>query len=151
MTRPLPEAVPPAGAYLPARRWGNTVHVSGQVPLMGGRLMATGLVGADVATGQAYQCAAQCALNVLAALSVTLGGLDPVPNLLKVTVFVAAAPGFTDLPAVADGASDVFIDFLGEPGRHARSAVGVATLPLNAPVEVEAVFTVLREQPCPTP
>lgn len=142
MIRPLPDPVPPAGQYVPAVRSSTTVYVSGQVPLMAGRLMATGLVGADVTADRARVCASQSALNVLAALNTILDGLDPVTGLLKVTVFVAAAPGFTDLPAVADGASEVFIDMLGDRGRHARSAVGVTALPLNAPVEVEAIFTV---------
>lgn len=116
------------------------LFLSGQVAFEGSELMATGLLGQDVdiPTGQA--CARQCAINLLGRTKEHLGSLDEVEKILKLTVFVGSAPGFTDQSLVANGASEVFVDILGEAGRHARSAVGMAGLPLGTPVEVEAVI-----------
>ncbi|WP_433298889.1 RidA family protein [Actinoplanes sp. CA-030573] len=137
----LPQVVPPLAAYLPAVQTGNHVYVSGQLPLVEGKLAATGKVGADVDPEQAAELARTCAVNVLAAVE-ALVGLGRVVKIVKLTGFVASAPGFTGQPAVVNGASNLFGDVFGEQGRHARSAVGVAELPLDAPVEVEAIVEV---------
>jgi enamine deaminase RidA (YjgF/YER057c/UK114 family) len=137
----LPAVVPPVAAYVPAVQTGNHVYVSGQVPMADGQLLATGKVGADVEPEQAAKLARQCALNALAAVD-SLVGLDRVVRVVKVVGFVASAEGFTGQPAVLNGASELFGAVFGEAGRHARSAVGVAELPLGVPVEVEAIFEV---------
>jgi enamine deaminase RidA (YjgF/YER057c/UK114 family) len=137
----LPAAVAPLAAYVPAVQSGNHVYVSGQVPIADGQLLATGKVGADVPATQAKDLARQCALNALAAVD-ALVGLDRVVKVVKVVGFVASAEGFTGQPGVVNGASELFGAVFGEAGRHARSAVGVAELPLGAPVEVEAIFEV---------
>ncbi|MEV4536850.1 RidA family protein [Asanoa sp. NPDC049518] len=137
----LPEVVPPVAAYVPAVQSGVHVYVSGQLPISGGELLATGKVGAEVTGEQARDLARQCALNVLAAID-ALVGLEYVVKVVKVVGFVASAPGFTGQPTVVNGASELFGEVFGEAGRHARSAVGVAELPLNAPVEVEAIVEV---------
>ena len=137
----LPSVATPAGSYLPAVRSGNHVYVSGQLPLIDGALPATGKVGAEVSPEQANELAARCALNALAALE-QLVGLAAVTRIVKVTGFVASAAGFTGQPGVVNGASDLFAVVFGEAGRHARSAVGVAELPLNAPVEIEVIAEV---------
>jgi enamine deaminase RidA (YjgF/YER057c/UK114 family) len=134
----LPEVVPPLAAYVPAVQSGNHVYVSGQLPMVDGELQATGKVGAEVTPERGAELARICALNALAAVE-ALVGLGRVVKLVKVTGFVASAPGFTGQPAVVNGASTLFGEVLGEIGRHARSAVGVAELPLGAPVEVEIV------------
>ncbi|WP_018731353.1 RidA family protein [Salinispora oceanensis] len=137
----LPEVVPPVASYLPAVRSGQHVYVSGQLPMAEGKLLATGKVGADVSADQAKELAQRCALNALAAIN-SLVGLEQVVRIVKVTGFVASAPGFTGQPGVINGASDFFGTVFGEAGRHARSAVGVAELPLDAPVEVEVIVEV---------
>jgi enamine deaminase RidA (YjgF/YER057c/UK114 family) len=137
----LPEVTAPLAAYLPAVRSGDLVFTSGQLPLRAGELLATGKVGAEVDPEQAAACAQQCALNALAAAS-ALVPLEEVRRVVKLVVFVASAPGFTGQPGVGNGASHLMAEVFGEAGRHARSAVGVAVLPLDAPVEVEAVFEV---------
>ncbi|MGC9670868.1 RidA family protein [Planosporangium sp. 12N6] len=137
----LPEVVTPLAAYVPAVQSGNYVYVSGQVPFADGKLMATGKVGAEVSAERATELARQCALNVLAAVD-SLVGLERVVKVVKVVGFVASAEGFTGQPGVINGASELFGAVFGEAGRHARSAVGVAELPLGAPVEVEAIFEV---------
>jgi enamine deaminase RidA (YjgF/YER057c/UK114 family) len=142
----LPPVSPPAGAYLPARRSGSLVFSAGQVPLVDGRLAATGKVGAEVDVEQARGLARQCALNALAAVD-ALVGLDAVTGVVKVVGFVASAPGFAGQPQVINGASELLAEVFGEAGRHARSAVGVAELPLNAPVEVEIIVEVGGRQP----
>ena len=134
----LPAVTPPLAAYLPAVRTGRYVYVSGQVPVVDGALLATGKVGAEVDPEQARELAARCALNALAAVD-ALVGLAQVARVVKVVGFVASAPGFTGQPAVINGASELFAAVFGEAGRHARSAVGVAELPLGAPVEVEII------------
>lgn len=137
----LPEVVPPVASYLPAVQSGQHVYVSGQLPMTEGKLLATGKVGAGVSADQAKDLAQRCALNALAAIN-SLVGLENVVKVVKLTGFVASAPGFTGQPGVINGASDLFGTVFGEAGRHARSAVGVAELPLDAPVEVEVIVEV---------
>ncbi|MER6825240.1 RidA family protein [Streptosporangium sp. NPDC000563] len=138
----LPEVVPPLAAYVPAVRSGGHVHTSGQLPIVDGKLMATGKVGAEVDVEDAYALARVCALNALAAVASAAGGLSNIVRIVKVVGFVASAPDFTGQPQVVNGASDLFAAVLGDAGRHARSAVGVAVLPLDAPVEVEVIAEV---------
>lgn len=132
------EVVPPVAAYVPAVVSGRYVYTSGQLPFVDGALPLTGKVGADVSVEQATELAAVCALNAIAAIkSVSL--LEEVVRVVKVTCFVASAPDFTAQPAVANGASNLLLEAFGTAGAHARSAVGVASLPLDAPVEVEVI------------
>ena len=135
----VPEVVPPVAAYVPAVRSGNQVFTAGQLPMRSGELVATGKVGSEVTEEEAHACAQQCALNVIAAVKAEIGDLSLVKRVVKVVVFVASAPGFSGQPKVANGASDLFGTVFGDAGVHARSAVGVAVLPLDAPVEVEAI------------
>jgi enamine deaminase RidA (YjgF/YER057c/UK114 family) len=135
----LPEVPQPLAAYVPAVRTGNLVYSSGQVPVVDGSLVATGKVGAEVSPEDAAACARIAALNGLAAVAAEAGGLEAVARVVKVVVFVSSAPGFTAHPQVANGASGLLGEVFGDAGRHARSAVGVASLPLDAPVEVELV------------
>jgi enamine deaminase RidA (YjgF/YER057c/UK114 family) len=137
----IPQVVPPLAAYVPAVQSGNHVYVSGQLPMIEGQLRMVGKVGAEVTADEAAGLARLCALNVLAAVD-ALVGLGRITKIVKVTGFVAVADGFTAVPAVVNGASQLFTDVFGELGRHARSAVGVAELPLGSPVEVEAVIEV---------
>jgi enamine deaminase RidA (YjgF/YER057c/UK114 family) len=137
----LPAVAKPVAAYVPAVRTGDLVFTSGQLPLVGGALPATGLVGAVVTPEDAKDLARTCALNALAAID-ALVGLDAVTRVVKVVGFVASAPGFTGQPAVVNGASELLGEVFGAAGQHARSAVGVAMLPLDAPVEVELVVEV---------
>lgn len=140
----LPRVAAPAGAYLPAVRSGSLVFTAGQLPIVDGRLAATGKVGAEIDVAQAATLARSCALNALAAVD-SLVGLDSIARVVKITGFVASAPGFVDQPAVLDGASELVGQVFGDAGGHARSAVGVAELPKNAPVEVEVVVEVTTE------
>ncbi|HEU0104333.1 MAG TPA: RidA family protein [Mycobacteriales bacterium] len=137
----LPPVVPPVAAYVPAVRSGDLVFTSGQLPIVSGQLGAVGKVGAQVSPERARELAQVCALNALAAVD-ALVGLDRVEQVVKVTGFVASVPEFTGQPAVVNGASELFGAVFGDAGRHARSAVGVAALPLDAPVEVELVVRV---------
>ncbi|BCY15355.1 RidA family protein [Actinoplanes sp. L3-i22] len=137
----LPTVVPPLASYVPAVQSGNYVYVSGQLPMVEGKLSQTGKVGAEVTAEEAAELAKVCALNALAAIE-SLVGLGRLVKIVKVTGFVASAPGFTGQPAVINGASNLFGEVFGEQGRHARSAVGVAELPLGAPVEVEVIAEV---------
>ncbi|GAB3796381.1 RidA family protein [Micromonospora zhanjiangensis] len=137
----LPDLVPPLAAYVPAVQSGRHVYVSGQLPIVEGKLLATGKVGAGVSVDQAKDLARQCALNALAVID-SLVGLEQVVKIVKVTGFVASADGFTGQPGVINGASEFFGEVFGEAGRHARSAVGVSELPLGAPVEVEVIVEV---------
>ncbi|GEL18427.1 RidA family protein [Pseudonocardia asaccharolytica] len=137
----LPSVTAPAGAYIPARRTGSLVFTAGQVPFVDGALPATGKVGAEVSAEDARGHARICALNALAAID-ALVGIDAVTGVVKVVGFVASAPGFGGQPGVVNGASDLLVEVFGEAGRHARSAVGVAELPLDAPVEVELIVEV---------
>lgn len=138
----LPAASAPAANYVPAVRSGDLLFTSGQLPLDNGKLVAAGLVGKDVDVATGQRAARQCAVNVLAQAKAALGDLEKITRVVKITVFVASAPGFTEQHLVGNGASDLLVSALGEAGRHARSAVGMASLPLNTPVEVEAVFEV---------
>jgi enamine deaminase RidA (YjgF/YER057c/UK114 family) len=138
----VPAVPAPVAVYVPAVRTGAYVYTSGQLPLRSGELVATGKVGAEVTPEIAYDCARQCALNAIAAVKSVLGDLDGVVRVVKATVFVASTPDFTGQPAVANGASELFGQAFGDAGQHARSAVGVSVLPLDAPVEVELVVEV---------
>lgn len=138
----LPDAPAPAAAYVPVVRTGSLLYTAGQLPLEGGGLVTTGLCGDEVTTQVGQRCARQCAVNVLAQLKAEAGELSRIRRIVKLTVFVASAPGFEEQHLVANGASEFLGEVLGEAGRHARSAVGVAGLPMNAPVEVEAIVEV---------
>jgi len=138
----LPAVVAPLAAYVPAVRSGSHVYTSGQLPLVAGELPATGKVGAQVSADQARKLARSCALNGLAAVASVTGGLSAVRRVVKVTGYVASAPGFTSQTQVVNGASELLLEVFGESGTHARSAVGVAVLPLDAPVEVELIVEV---------
>jgi enamine deaminase RidA (YjgF/YER057c/UK114 family) len=137
VTLPVPAA--PVAAYVPCVRTGNLVYVSGQVPLVDGKPSHPGRLCAEVGLEEGAAAARHCAVNVLAALKAELGELARVRRVVKVTVFVASEPGFTDQPKVANGASELFGEAFGEAGSHARAAVGVAALPLGVPVEVDAI------------
>jgi enamine deaminase RidA (YjgF/YER057c/UK114 family) len=132
----LPEVVTPVAAYVPAVISGPYVHTSGQLPFVDGKLKVTGKVGADVTAQAAHALARLCALNALAAVK-SVASLDRVVRVVKVTGFVASAPDFTGQPGVINGASELLREAFGEAGAHARSAVGVAVLPMDSPVEVE--------------
>ncbi|PPH47076.1 LysR family transcriptional regulator [Rathayibacter sp. AY1C9] len=135
----LPAVAVPAGAYVPAVVHGGLVYTAGQIPFVDGALPLVGRVGDEVSPEQAKDLARTCALNALAAVADAIGSLDRVTRIVKLTGFVASASGFTGQPGVINGASEMLGDVFGEPGRHARSAVGVAELPLGAPVEVELI------------
>jgi len=137
----LPQVATPAGSYQPWSRSGNLLFTAGQLPFLDGSLPATGKVGAEVSPEDAKEYARLSGLNVLAAIDAAVG-LDEVVRVVKVVGFVASAEGFTGQPGVINGASDLFFEVFGDAGRHARSAVGVAELPLGAPVEVEAIVQV---------
>jgi len=138
----LPGVTPPLAAYVPAVRTGPYVYTAGQLPLVDGALLMTGKVGADVGVAEAAALARVCALNALAAVASVSGGLSAVVRVVKVTGFVASAPDFTRQAQVINGASELLLEVFGEAGRHARSAVGMAVLPLDAPVEVELIAQV---------
>ena len=138
----LPAVATPAGAYVPAVRSDALVFTAGQLPFENGELKTTGKVGADVDAEGAKQAARLCALNALAAAAAEAGGLDSIVRVVKVTGYVASAPGFNGQPGVLNGASELVGEVFGEAGLHARSAVGVAELPLDASVEVEIVVEV---------
>ncbi len=138
----LPDVVPPVAAYVPAVRSGALVWTSGQLPMVDGKLPATGKVGADVEPDRAKELARICALNALAAVQAEIGDLAAVRRVVKVVGFVASDPGFTGQPQVVNGASELLGEVFGDLGRHARSAVGVVALPLDAPVEVEVIVEV---------
>jgi enamine deaminase RidA (YjgF/YER057c/UK114 family) len=137
----LPPVVAPVAAYIPAIRTGSLVYTSGQLPFVDGRLSAVGKVGAEVSVEAAKEAARLCALNALAAVH-DLVGLDAVVRIVKVVGFVASAPGFGDQPVVINGASEFLGQVFGDAGKHARSAVGVAELPRDTPVEVELIAEV---------
>ena len=137
----LPEVVAPLASYVPAVRTGNLVYTSGQLPIEGGKLAGTGKVGAEVSPENGKALARICALNALAAVD-SLVGIDAVTRVIKVVGFVASAPGFNGQQGVINGASDLLAEVFGDNGVHARSAVGVAELPLDAPVEVELIVEV---------
>ncbi|CAN5193944.1 RidA family protein [soil metagenome] len=138
----IPPVVPPVAVYVPAVRSGSYVYTSGQLPLSDGKLLAVGKVGASVTPEVARECAQQCALNAIAAVRAELGDLALVTRVVKAVIFVASTPDFTGQPQVANGASELLGVAFGEAGAHARSAVGVSVLPLDAPVEVELIVEV---------
>lgn len=138
----LPQAAAPAANYLPYTRSGNLLFTAGQLPLKDGKLEYAGLLGLEVDTAGGREAAKLCAINILAQARAALGDLEKIGRIVKITVFVASAPGFTEQHLVANGASDFLAEALGERGKHARSAVGTASLPLDAAVEIEAVIEV---------
>ena len=138
----VPDVVPPVAAYVPAVRTGNYVYTSGQLPKVAGAMPATGKVGGEVTPEQGKELAQACALNAIAAVKSIIGDLDKVVRVVKVVGFVASVPEFTGQPQVVNGASELLGKAFGDAGIHARSAVGVVALPLDAPVEVEIVVEV---------
>ncbi|MBB6122071.1 RidA family protein [Nocardiopsis algeriensis] len=138
----LPEVAAPVASYVPAVRSGDHVYVSGQLPFVDGKLPATGKVGGEVSPETAQELAAVCALNAVAAVRAEIGDLSGVVRVVKVGGFVASAPDFTGQPGVINGASDLLVRVFGDAGVHARAAVGVAALPLDAPVEVDMIVEV---------
>ena len=135
----LPDVPAPAGSYVPATRAGDLIFTAGQLPLEAGELRLKGKVGETVTVDEAQEAARLCAINALAAAAAQAGGLGGISRIVKVTGFVASAPGFNDQPQVLNGASEFLGEVFGDAGLHARSAVGVAELPMDAPVEVELV------------
>lgn len=138
----LPEAMRPIANYVTALQSDKQLFISGQLPLFNGKPIAIGKVGATVSTEQAKKAAEICALNILAQAKAVLGNLNRIKRVVKITVFIAADPHFTDIPFVANGASDLLVNVLGEAGKHARSAIGVASLPMDVPAEVEAIVEI---------
>jgi len=138
----LPPVAAPLAAYVPAVRSGPYVYTAGQLPLANGKLLMTGRVGAQVSVEEAASLARTCALNALAAVASVTGGLSAVTRIVKIVGFVASDPSFTGQPLVVNGASELMLEVFGDSGRHARSAVGVAVLPLDAPVEIELIAEV---------
>jgi enamine deaminase RidA (YjgF/YER057c/UK114 family) len=138
----LPPVAAPVAAYVPAVRTGSYVYTAGQLPLVDGKLPVTGKVGGQVSVTEATALARTCALNALAAVASVAGGLSAVTRIVKVTGFVASEPGFTGQAQVVNGASELLLEVFGDAGRHARSAVGMVVLPLDAPVEIELIAEV---------
>lgn len=138
----LPTPAKPAANYVPSVLTGNLLITSGQLPMKDGKLMAMGLLGRELGTEAGKLAAKWCAVNVLATARAALGELERIQKIVKITVFVASTPDFTEQHLVANGASDFLVAALGERGKHARSAVGMAALPLNAPVEIEAILEI---------
>ena len=135
----IPEVAKPVASYVPATIAGNLVFTAGQLPFVGGQLPATGKVGAEISADDAKGYARTAVLNALAAVETAIGSVDRITRIVKLVVFVASDPEFSGQPAVANGASDTLVEIFGESGRHARSAVGAAVLPLDAPVELELI------------
>ena len=135
----LPAAAAPAANYLPYAQAGNLLFTAGQLPLKDGKLTASGLLGRDLDTAAGRDAARQCAINILAQVKAATGDLGRLKRIVKISVFVASTPDFTEQHLVANGASDFLAEALGEAGKHARSAIGMAALPLDAPVEIEAI------------
>ncbi|CAM5384230.1 enamine deaminase RidA (YjgF/YER057c/UK114 family) [Aquamicrobium terrae] len=138
----LPAAAAPAANYVPFVRTGNLLFPSGQLPMKDGKLAAAGLLGRDLDTAAGKEAAKLCAINILAQAKAALGDLEKIRRLVKINVFVASSPDFTEQHLVANGASDLLAEVLGERGKHARAAIGMAVLPLNAAVEIDAVIEV---------
>lgn len=138
----LPVAAAPAANYVPFVRTGSLLFTAGQLPFRDGKLALTGLLGRDLDTAAGREEAKFCAVNLLSQAKAALGSLEKIRRIVKITVFVASTPDFAEHHLVANGASDLLVAVLGDTGRHARSAVGMAALPLNAPVEVEAIIEV---------
>lgn len=137
----LPAAPAALGSYVPARVRDGLVHTAGQLPFVDGELLASGVVGSEVDVDTAAACARAAAINGLAAAAAAAGGVDRLGGVLGIRGYVASADGFTEQPRVLNGASDLMVEVFGDAGRHVRAAVGVAVLPLGAPVEIELVFT----------
>ena len=133
----LPEPPKPLAAYIPAKKTGNLVFTAGQLPMVNGELILKGLLGQAVEIDAAYAAAKTCTLNALAAIKGVIGDLDQIKQVVRVVGYVASVPTFTQQPAVVNGASELLLEIFGEKGKHARSAVGMAVLPLNAAVEIE--------------
>jgi enamine deaminase RidA (YjgF/YER057c/UK114 family) len=133
----LPDAPKPVAAYIPAKQTGNLVFTAGQLPMINGELISKGLLGRDVEIDEANKAARICTLNALAAIKGVIGDLDRIKQIVRVVGYVASVPTFTQQPAVVNGASELLLEIFGESGKHARSAVGMAVLPLNASVEIE--------------
>ncbi len=133
----LPDAPKPVAAYIPAKQTGNLIFTAGQLPMVNGELISKGLLGQDVEIDEANKAARICTLNALAAIKGVIGDLDRIKQIVRVVGYVASVPTFTQQPAVVNGASELLLDIFGENGKHARSAVGMAVLPLNASVEIE--------------
>lgn len=138
----LPTAPKPLAAYIPAIQTGNLVMTAGQLPFKEGKLLSEGKVGYDVTEAKAIECARQSAINCLSAVKTVIHDLDRIERIVKLTVFVSSAIGFHDQPKIANGASELMVQLFGENGKHARSAVGVSELPMNAPVEIEMIVQV---------
>jgi enamine deaminase RidA (YjgF/YER057c/UK114 family) len=139
----LPSAPKPVASYIPTRRTGNLVHVSGQIPMRDGALIAKGIIPTHVDNDTALDCARQCTLNALACLTQELGTLDTITKIVKVGGFVASTPDYTDHPKIINACSDLLVEIFGQTiGQHARAAVGVSSLPLGAPVEIEFIVEV---------
>ena len=138
----IPAAPKPVAAYIPAKKSGNLVFTAGQLPMVNGELVLKGLLGQDVEIEDANKAARICALNALAAIKGVIGDLDQVKQVVRVVGYVASIPTFTQQPAVVNGASELLVEIFGEAGKHARSAVGMAVLPLNASVEIELTVEV---------
>jgi len=138
----LPDVAAPIAAYVPAVRSGNLVYTSGQLPMVDGKLITTGKVGAEVDVDTARVLAERCALNGLAAIKQVIGDLDKIVRVVKLVGFVAVEPAFTNMSSVVNGASDLLGACFGDAGKHARSSVGMAALPLDAPIEVELIVEV---------
>lgn len=138
----LPKVAKPVAAYVPTVRSGNLVYTSGQLPFIDGKLAVTGKVGAELTEEQGAEQARVCALNGLAAIAAEIGSIDDIVRVVKIGIFVASDPDFTAQPKVGNGASELLGEIFGEAGQHARSAVGVAALPMDAPVEIEFVVEV---------
>ncbi|MEG8945751.1 RidA family protein [Rosettibacter firmus] len=138
----LPNAPKPIAAYVPANRIGDFIFTSGQLPIKNGKLIAEGKVGYEVGEEKAKECAQMCVVNCLSAIKSLIGDLDRIEQIVKLTVYVNSRIGYLEQPKIANGASEFLINVFGEKGKHARSAVGVSDLPLNAPVEIEMVVLV---------
>jgi len=138
----LPDAPKPVAAYIPAKQTGNLVFTAGQLPMVNGELISKGLLGQDVEIDEANKSARMCTLNALAAIKGVIGDLDRIKQIVRVVGYVASVPTFTQQPAVVNGASELLLEIFGENGKHARSAVGMAVLPLNASVEIELTVEV---------
>ena len=138
----LPKPAAPAANYVPFGRAGSLLFVSGQLPMKDGKLISTGLLGRDLDVAAGQEAARQCAINILAQAQAALGDLEQLKSVVRISVLVASAPDFTDQHLVGNGASDLLVAILGERGKHARVAVGMAALPLNASVEIESVLEV---------
>ena len=138
----LPETPKPVAAYIPAKQSGNLVFTAGQLPMVKGELIAKGLLGQDLVVDEANKAARICTLNALAAIKGVIGDLDRIKQIVRVVGYVASVPTFTQQPAVVNGASELLLEIFGENGKHARSAVGMAVLPLNASVEIELTVEV---------